>query len=182
MVNNECALHFPKLIQNCLPRLGLDHVLIQLEVGIHRSSLRPFRFELAWSTVEGFQELVIQWWSSLSPVDCGAFVLAKKLISLHSHLRIGAKFNFGSIKLKKLACLQEVEALDIAKESHRLTLSELQQEQELFENLKEIHRQDEVYWRQRLRVQWLKEGDENMKSFHTVANGRKNQNFIPNIQ
>lgn len=50
------------------------------------------------------------------------------------------------------------------------------------DNLREIHKQEEIYWRQRSRLQWLKEGDENTKFFHVVANGRKNQNFIPNIR
>lgn len=31
-------------------------------------------------------------------------------------------------------------------------------------------------------MQWLKEGDENTKYFHAVANGRKNRNFISSIR
>lgn len=30
-------------------------------------------------------------------------------------------------------------------------------------------------------MQWLKEGDENIKFFHAIANGCKNRNLIPKI-
>lgn len=60
-INNEWVAHFPKLILNSLPRLGLDHMPIRLEVGIHFSNPRPFRYELAWSIADGFQELVNEW-------------------------------------------------------------------------------------------------------------------------
>lgn len=49
------------------------------------------------------------------------------------------------------------------------------------ESLAEIHKQEEIYWKQRSRLQWLKEVDKNLKYFHSVANGRKNINFIPSI-
>lgn len=99
------------------------------------------------------------------------FVLAKKLMHLRKHLRVWAKSSFGSSKLKKIVLMQEVDVFDIIK-----------QEQAILENLREIHRQEEIYWRQRSRLQWLREGDDNMKYFHAVANGRKNRNFILNIR
>lgn len=100
---------------------------------------------------------------------------------MRTQLRQWAKFSFGSIKLKTLALPQDVEALDIVKESRRLTLVESQKMQELFDKLKDIHKEEELYRKQRSRIQWLKEGNENTKFFNTVANGRKNRNFIPYI-
>lgn len=102
LINFKWTVRFPKIIQKCLPRVGSDHVSIRLEVGSHCSSLRPFRYELVWSIAEGFQELITQWWNSLSPAGCGAFVMAKKVAALREQLRRGAKFSFGSIKLKKI--------------------------------------------------------------------------------
>ncbi|XP_039123300.1 uncharacterized protein LOC120259908 [Dioscorea cayenensis subsp. rotundata] len=125
--------------------------------------------------------MVQQWWTETTPKGCGAFIVYKKLAGVRTHLRQWAKFSFGSIKLKKLALMQEMEVLDIAKESRSLTLGEIQKEIDLSFNLEEIRRQEEIYWRQRSRAQWIKEGDENTKFFHAVANGRKNRNFIPGI-
>lgn len=58
---------------------------------------------------------------------------------------------------------------------------ESHEEQNLLEKLEEILKQKEIYLRQRSRLQWRKEGDENSKFFQMVANGRKNRNFIPSI-
>lgn len=105
LVNNVWANIFPKMIHKSLPRLGSDHVPIRLEVGIHSSNPRPFRYELAWSAAEGFHALVEQWWTELSLVGCGALIMAKKVTGIRRQLRHWAKFSFGSIKLKKLALL-----------------------------------------------------------------------------
>lgn len=43
LVNNNWVAHFPKIIQNCQPRLGSNHVPIRLEVGNHYSKSKPFR-------------------------------------------------------------------------------------------------------------------------------------------
>lgn len=71
-------------------------------------------------------------------MGCGTFIFAKKITSLRGYLWHWSKLNFGSVKLKKMALLQEVEMLDIAKESCGLTLVETRQELALFKNLGKI--------------------------------------------
>lgn len=97
LVNNEWLACFPRVIQNCLPRLGFDHVPIRLEVGAHASNPRPFRFELAWNTVEGFQDLIHLWWNEITPVGCGAFILAKKVAGVRGNCGIG--LSLASVRL-----------------------------------------------------------------------------------
>lgn len=143
---------FPKLIQKCLPRLGSDHVPIRLEVGLLSFNPKPFRYELMWSSAEGFKELVNQWWESESPVGCGAFVMAKKVAALRGHLRRWAKMSFGSIKLKKLDLLHEIDKFDVLKESKRLDPREVQQEQDLRDKIGELLKFEEICWKQRSRL------------------------------
>ena len=41
---------------------------------------------------------------------------------------------------------------------------------------------DEVYWRQRSRVSWMREGDKNTKFFHAQCNEMRQHNFIKGIR
>ena len=63
----------------------------------------------------------------------------------------------------------------------RLSPEERSQELVLHQNLGILLKQEELYWKQRSRLRWLKEGDENTKFFHAVANGLRNRNHIPSI-
>ena len=44
--------------------------------------------------------------------------------------------------------------------------------------LEELILREEIHWRQKVRVKWVKEGDCNSKIFHKVANGRRNRKYI----
>ncbi|KAH7677295.1 RNA-directed DNA polymerase protein [Dioscorea alata] len=181
LVNIAFANLYTRLFQECLPRLGSDHVPLLLVVGVQRSIPRQFRFELVWFSAEGFLDLVKSWWTDPALEGCGAFILSKKLSHLRGHLRHWAKFSFGSIKLKKLALLNDLEELDIASEIRSLVPTEVSRQRILWKQLEVIRKQEEIYWRQRSRLQWTRDGDENTKFFHAVANGRKNRNFISRL-
>ena len=41
---------------------------------------------------------------------------------------------------------------------------------------------EEIHWRQKVKVKWVKDRDCNSKFFHKVANGRRNRNFIKYLE
>lgn len=51
----------------------------------------------------------------------------------------------------------------------------------LQENLGEKYRKEEVFWQQKSRIQWLKEGDQNTKFFHIHTMQRRKKNCIERL-
>lgn len=98
--------------------------------------------------MDGFQELVQKWWTEPTPVGCGAFVVSKRISFLKNNLRKWAKFSFGSLILKKLSFLHDLEELNTFKESRKLTSSETKRELEIHEQLGTILKQEEIYLKQ----------------------------------
>ena len=71
--------------------------------------------------------------------------MSKKLIHTKDKLRQWSRDNFGSIKLNKLSLLQELESLDISKETGSLLVMELERESELHLALSNLLHQEELY-------------------------------------
>lgn len=98
----------------------------------------------------------------------------KKLLGLVTTCYIRGNFLLVLLNLKKLNLLNDLENLDLIKEHRRLSTLEFKQEEDILLKLSNIRKQEEIYWKQRSRLQWLKGGDKNINFFHTLANGRKN--------
>ncbi|CAG7906216.1 unnamed protein product, partial [Brassica rapa] len=47
--------------------------------------------------------------------------------------------------------------------------------------LSKAYKEEELYWRQRSRVQWLQGGDRNSAYFHAVTKGRRSYNRLTTI-
>ena len=54
-------------------------------------------------------------------------------------------------------------------------------EQDLQKKLDERYKQEEILWRQKSRIRWLKEGERNTKFFHSSTVQRRMQNHINHI-
>jgi predicted translin family RNA/ssDNA-binding protein len=53
--------------------------------------------------------------------------------------------------------------------------------QKLYADLTKLQEEEDLYWRQRAKVDWMRSGDRNTKFFHVCANQKKKHNFIGNI-
>jgi hypothetical protein len=56
------------------------------------------------------------------------------------------------------------------------------EERDLVANINKVLLQEEIWLKQRSRVQWLKEGDKNSSYFHAQAAQRKRINKITTLQ
>ncbi|XP_039115894.1 uncharacterized protein LOC120251441 [Dioscorea cayenensis subsp. rotundata] len=172
---------YPRSTQFDLPKFGSDHSPICLKFGTHFKRSRLFKFEKFWYTNPDITILVQDWWSELNPVGCGAFILSKKLAHLKSNLRTWSKNTFCASKILKCNLLYELHSIDIIGETRPLSEDESNRLSQIRSELYTILNQEEIYWKQRSRITWLREGDSNTKFFHNVANRRRNRNLIPRI-
>ncbi|XP_022889505.1 uncharacterized protein LOC111405049 [Olea europaea var. sylvestris] len=153
----------------------IDRFLICGETGGGR---RPFRFEKMWLKVEGFREQVQTWWISYDVRGSPSFVLDQKLKSLKRDLKKWNEEVVGNVNCHKIQCLSEIDELDRWEESRRLAGEEKEKRRALREELERLVEMEEIVWRQKSRVNWLKERDKCTKFFQRIANSNMRKNSI----
>jgi hypothetical protein len=181
LVSPEWELSFPGLIQKKLLRVYSDHTPILLTRSSLQNGKRSFKFENMWLKEAGFVDKVRDWWGSFSFEGSPSFVLAKKLQALKGEIK---KWNFevfGNVGSRNKAWAEELELLDSYEEGRGLSEEEKERRRELVTGLEASLLQEEICWKQKSRIRWLKEGDKCTKFFHLVANANRRNNSIESL-
>ena len=115
--------------------------------------------------------------STANPIDSLSHMLKKVKKTINAW--IPDRTRNWSYRLQAIeSSLQDI---DIQAESHPISIELWHKKQELRKEHHKILLEQEVYWKQRSRVQWLKEGDLKTTFFHKVANGRRKFNTISSL-
>jgi hypothetical protein len=133
-------------------------------------------------TTEGFVDRVKTWWSSYPFIGSPSFVLASKLKALKEDLKFWNKHVFGDINLKQLQLMAELSQLDEKEERGGLSTAERNNCKAVVGELDKLAHLEEISWRQKSRVLWLKEGDNNTKYFHKMANSNRPRNYMHRVE
>ncbi|KAG5609421.1 hypothetical protein H5410_020702 [Solanum commersonii] len=142
---------FTRIKHNMLPRIGSDHNPILLECGDLNLKKSYFKFEQLWLRVKGFSDKLVKDWWA-------SFDITEKRGNLKS-------------------------AVNFRKDSgvEITTEDELLQKVHLSMEFKDVAKNEEIAWRQRSRVHWLKHGDKTIKYFHRMATTYKRFNTIDEL-
>ena len=76
-----------------------------LEGGGLRRGSAPFRFENMWFKVEGFKDLIRNWWRGIEVSGSASFRLSAKLKELKKKLKVWNREVFGNLECNKEAAL-----------------------------------------------------------------------------
>jgi hypothetical protein len=107
--------------------------------------------------------------------------LAKKLQSLKGKIKEWNSEVFGDVGARNKAWAEEVKSLDSFEEIRGLSDEEKERRSRLVSDLEGSLLQEEICWRQKSRIRWLKEGDKCTKFFHQVANANRRNNSIDSL-
>lgn len=105
-----------------------------------------------------------------------------KLKGLREHLRIWNKEVFGDIGCGKKGCLDNILRWDGLEGEVGLDSSDIAARREAQRDLERILEMEEILWRQKSRIQWSKEGDQNTKFFYKIASIRRSINYIHSLR
>ncbi|RLM79555.1 hypothetical protein C2845_PM12G10610 [Panicum miliaceum] len=156
-----------------------DHcpILLSFEPEEKRETIRglgrPFRYELMWETNKGLPSLIQQVWKEGQ--HCNYVKDMKdKLCHLGEEFRSWGQSTFGAVRKGLREQKKRLEQLRC--DPTRNNVSE--EEKKLVERISLLNYQEEIIWRQRSRITWLREGDSNTRFFHQKASRRRSRNRI----
>ena len=109
-------------------------------------------------------------------------VLARKLKALKEDLKNWNYHVFGNVNVKQQQLFCDLGALDSKESLGGLSSSERDLRGTLLMELDKLAHFKETLWRQKSRVLWLKEGDNNTIFFHKIANSNRRRNFMEKLE
>lgn len=101
---------------------------------------------------------------------------------MKSKLKEWSKGYKGNLTAQKNNLLGKLAKWDNILEEGALSDEEKVAKATSFMEYEEVIKNEEIYWRQRSRTQWLKEGDTNTKYFHKMASVHRRYNGIDQLQ
>uniref|UniRef100_A0A803PRY6 Reverse transcriptase domain-containing protein n=1 Tax=Cannabis sativa TaxID=3483 RepID=A0A803PRY6_CANSA len=140
----------------------------------HNQRRSQFRFEKLWLSDDQCKDIIAASWKSSStsnPISAVLGNLDECVVNLQKwHFE-----KYGNMKRRITDAQLQVETLNNSPHRTPAAMNSLKNSESLLDELLE---QEEIYWQQRSRVDWLQVGDRNTKFFHAKASARKSNNTI----
>ncbi|KAI3794371.1 hypothetical protein L1987_37001 [Smallanthus sonchifolius] len=181
LVSAEFFNKWPDACLRAHPCLLSDHCPLSLSVANNNFGPRPFRVFSSWIGKPGFDEAVRSASASSSGIVPPDIAITKKFARIRAALKDwrdkflekeGEEEAETRLELERLE--EELEIRDLSEEEE-WTMSECKKV------IKDIGDRKNFDLKQRSRVRWAIDGDENSKFFHALINNRRASNSIPGL-
>ncbi|KAL4291160.1 hypothetical protein GQ457_14G012080 [Hibiscus cannabinus] len=160
-----------------------DHcpVLVTLDRRV-KSLPKPFRFFNFWSRHSIFLKVVAESWNQSVQSSNPMTTLFLKLKRLKGPLKQLNSEQYGNISLRARERADALEKLQVEFLSDSDNVGLLNRVKTATLDLQEALRDEESFYRQKSRVLWIQEGDQNTKFFHTMVAAKQNRHTIRHLR
>lgn len=174
--NPEALTRFPLAYVKHIDHPGSDHlpILLQLDrptVGREERSRRPFRFEAMWVRKNECEEIIKRVWTRHGGANSALDLMLKgeqcslELIQWSKDVNPNKEIALTQKRVMELKKFNQT--AELRAEIGKLTVK-----------LETLYQDQAMYWRQRGKAAWMKDGDKNTAYFHARATAKKQVNNI----
>ncbi|KAJ9542598.1 hypothetical protein OSB04_029104 [Centaurea solstitialis] len=164
-----------------LHKLYLDHNPIMLDSGKLDFGPVPFKFFNSWLRAENLSEVVSKCWTSSEPGDemtSGIQSLCRKLKRTKMAIKKWRKTeSVGNEKLLEDMKIKH-NSLDTLDDMLGLSGEDRLEKYETLRQIRELEERHLMDAKQKAKVVWLNEGDENTRFYHGIVNHKQRKNWI----
>ncbi|CAJ2636477.1 unnamed protein product [Trifolium pratense] len=175
MANTEWCNLFTHAVLECLTTTASDHYPLHLSwVQRDTDNIPPkkFKFENSWLLEPNFKQFMHQTWNSAEGT-----LLTQKLNNCATSL---TKWSAANCQQTRKEIEKYRRKLEVVR-AH-VDATNLHYYNELRQRLDFLLVKDDMFWRQRAKTFWYREGDLNTHYFHATATTRKNKNRIVRLE
>ncbi|KAL9690588.1 hypothetical protein QQ045_010992 [Rhodiola kirilowii] len=181
LVSPEVVSLWPNLKQWGMTKELSDHAAIALREEAKNWGMKPFRFISAWLEHPGLGKEIKELWSQPGEEGWKGYIIQRKLGRIRRRLGMWNRTIFGNVATKLKDARREFEKLEITHEQRILSTEEQLRKSALQSRIWHLEAQEERMWRQKSRVKWLRDGDQNTSYFHRMATWRNKKNNIESL-
>ncbi|KAL9670344.1 hypothetical protein QQ045_007895 [Rhodiola kirilowii] len=178
--NSEWFDQFPESSVVYLPPTMSDHSPVVVCWSSRPVRKAAFRYCNFWENLEEYADKVTNYWRSSR--DCNNLFMVQDKLKAMKRMMKNEFVNVTRGMDRRVDLLREnlCEAQKLA-EQHPTNSTMLQREQELAKEFRKVKRYQHIFYQQRAKVKWLREGDTNTKYYHSILKGRRARNNIKSV-
>nr|XP_043616269.1 uncharacterized protein LOC122588209 [Erigeron canadensis] len=179
LVNQGFMDSIKDLVLEALDDIVSDHRPLLLKQKSLDFGPIPFKFFNSWLRVEGFDEFIKQKWDNMEATEStNAFVILKnKLKSLKVELKNWKKER--SLNRNKDHITNDIAGIDRQINSQGgNNLDMVNRRMALLHELQEFNFRTNMDLKQKAKVKWAVEGDENSKFFHSIIKAKRRSGYL----
>lgn len=178
LVCNNFLRLFPNASATALPRELSDHCPISLHTVEVDFGKAPFRFFNSWMQRKGFENLVRDSWEKFRGYGIPDVYMAAKLRFLKNEIKTWRATDYTKEMMELKELKNRTQDLDNAAEIRCLSSAEFNERLCGFQRITELEKFVLMDLKQRSRIKWIMDGDENSRFFHGYVNNKRCKNRI----